>query len=143
MELYLFLFLFLILFFSLKGLNVTEYFDKISTLKALFCFYLGCGFFLSKMDPWMVDFHFKWQTWKERFLVFKGNWMPQWCWMLATSLVQFSEWCFNYKRKTKQYLRIVLSSYKRENSQDVQEYKKKERKEDNMEKYILVYHEMK
>jgi hypothetical protein len=36
---------------------------------------------------------------------------------------------------------IVLSSYKRENSKMYKNTKKK-RKKDNMEKYILVYHEM-
>jgi hypothetical protein len=36
---------------------------------------------------------------------------------------------------------IVLSSYKRENSK-MYKNTKKERKKDNMEKYILVYHEM-
>jgi hypothetical protein len=37
---------------------------------------------------------------------------------------------------------IVLSSYKRENSKMYKNTKKR-RKKDNMEKYILVYHEMK
>jgi len=37
---------------------------------------------------------------------------------------------------------IVLSSYKRENYKMYKNTKKR-RKKDNMEKYILVYHEMK
>jgi len=112
--------------------------DKITTLKALFCFYLGCGFFLSKMDPWMVEFHFKWQTWKERILVFKGNWMPHGvgCWLHLWFNFQNDASITKGKRSNIFLYRAFILQKRK--LQDVQEYKKKKKKRQHGKIYLSL-----
>lgn len=112
--------------------------DKITTLKALFCFYLGCGFFLSKNGPLNGWISFQMANLKRKDFSVQGKLNASWCWMLATSLVQFSEWCFNYKRKAKQYLLVSCFHLTKEKTPRCTRIQKKKKKRQHGKIYLSL-----